>query len=284
MDPSGDALALDGTIPPSDRIKVQDIMIIADVTVPLKNWRLIHLLGVSNLRARYARSRLGQAWLTISLLIQILSTGLVWSILWHMPVREFLPYMGVSQIIYQFLVMVIQDASSLFINDKRLYINQRLPFLTSVFSNIYKSTIIFAHNLPILAIFVFFYPGHMHVLTLLLMLCLLPILLVFMVASSYVIASICTRYRDLIQVVTSLMNISFLLTPIMWKLSYVPEHLRGYLFINPFTAFLEVFRNPLLGMDINAWAFYSIAFWTSSALLMMIYLHRRFENRIIYWV
>jgi lipopolysaccharide transport system permease protein len=263
---------------------VPDLMMIADVTIPLKNWRLIHLLGVSNLRSRYARSSLGQAWLTISLLIQLLSTGLVWSVLWHMPVREFLPYMAVSQIIYQFLAMVIQDATSLFISDKRLYINQRLSFFTSIFSNVYKSAIVFAHNLTIIGLFVFFYPGHTNTWMLFLMLGFLPILLVFLVASSYVIASICTRYRDLIQVVMSLMNISFLLTPIMWKLTYVPEHLRGYLFINPFTAFLEVFRNPLLGIDINVWAYYSIGFWTTLALLMMVYLHRRFENRIIYWV
>ena len=138
-------------------------MILKDLVKTLQNWRLIHLLGISNLRSRYARSKLGQYWLTVSLFIQIITTGIVWSILWHLPFRKFLPYVAVGQTIYQFFFTTIQDSSTLFVNDSRLYINQHLPFFTSTISNLYKNCIIFLHNFPIIIIMVIISPTVTHI-------------------------------------------------------------------------------------------------------------------------
>src|SRR5262245_10656665 len=59
------------------------------------NWRVWHLLGVRELRHRYARSKLGQLWLTLSTAIMIGALGSVWSLLWHQPVRELMPFFGI---------------------------------------------------------------------------------------------------------------------------------------------------------------------------------------------
>ena len=257
-------------------------MMLHDFKTSLKNWRLIHLLGVSNLRTRYARSKLGQYWLTVSLFIQILMTGMVWSVLWHMPLRDFLPYVAIGQTIYQFFFTTIQDSSHLFINDHRLYINQRLPFITSTLSNVYKNCIIFAHNMPII-ILMLFWSTKAHHLTCN-MLLIIPLALIFLKCSSYIIASICTRYRDLQQVITSLLTISFLITPIMWKLSYIPEHLQKYFFLNPFTGFLEALRNPLLDLPVSPIAYNAILTWTLLSIISMLYMYHRFEKRIILWI
>jgi ABC-type polysaccharide/polyol phosphate export permease len=37
---------------------------LADLLTGLRYWRVWHLLGISDLRHHYARSRLGQLWLT----------------------------------------------------------------------------------------------------------------------------------------------------------------------------------------------------------------------------
>lgn len=257
-------------------------MLTNDLMASFRNWRLIHLLGVSNLRSRYYRSKLGQIWLSISLLIQIGATGVVWSVLWHLPIREFLPYLAVSQTIYQFFVLTIQDATNIFTTDSRLYINQKLPFSTSILSSLYKNIIIFLHNLPIIIVVLLWAnkPFNINFGVF----AVLPFVVIFLTCSSYAIACVCTRYRDVIQIVTSLLNISFLVTPIVWKLSYVPEYLRSYFFLNPLTCFLEVIRNPLLGMSIDYLAYLSIAIWTFFSLLVMTYLYNRFEKRIIFWI
>ena len=257
-------------------------MMLHDISTSLKNWRLIHLLGISNLRTRYARSKLGQYWLTISLFIQIMMTGIVWSVLWKMSLSEFLPYVAIGQTIYQFFFSTIQDSTGLFVADSRLYINQRLPFLTSTFSNIYKNMIIFAHNLPIIIIMLLWSTAEHHLNYA--MLLILPMILIFLICSSYVIASICTRYRDCQQIIASLLTISFLVTPIMWKLSYIPEHLQQYFFLNPFTGFLEALRNPLLNLPVAPVAYNAIIAWTTTSMITMFYMYHRFEKRIILWI
>lgn len=253
-----------------------------DFSTTTRNWRLLHLLGISSLRNRYSRSKLGQTWLTISLFIQILATGIVWSILWHMPIREFLPYVAIGQTIYQFFFLTIQDSTGIFVNDSRLYVNQRLPFMTSVLANLYKNLIIFGHNVPIIIFSIIF--SEIPMSSLWDVLISIPLSLLFLVCISYVLACVCVRYRDIIYIMSTLLNISFLVTPILWKLSYVPKQFRNYFFLNPLTSFLEIIRNPLLGLPVNSIAYVSLLSWSVIALLLMIYMHQRFEKKIILWV
>ncbi len=254
-----------------------------DFKTTFKNWRLIHLLGVSNLRSRYSRSKLGQIWLTLSLFIQIASSAIVWSILWHFSLKEFIPYVAIGQTVYQFFFMTIQDATGIFVNDARLYINQSLPFLTSVLSSLYKNIIIFLHNVPIILIALFV--SNKSIYWSINILLIIPVALLFLISVSYFLACICTRYRDVTQVISSLLNISFLVTPILWKIDSIPEHLRGYFYINPLASFLEIIRNPLLGNpDVNPMAYTSLILWTMMSILFMFGMYHRFNKRIILWV
>ncbi|MFT4059841.1 MAG: ABC transporter permease [Legionella sp.] len=231
---------------------------------------------------RYGRSKLGQGWLTVSLFIQIMSTGIVWSLLWQAPLAEFLPYLAIGQTIYQFFSTVILDSTGIFVNDSRLYINQYLPFLTSTMSSIYRNIVIFLHNIPIIFIVLLWFHMPIH-FSLNALLCL-PLVFLFLISSSYVIACVCTRYRDLVQIVQSLMSITFLITPIVWQMSSIPEVFRPYFFINPFTAFLEIYRNSLLGVPINSLAYLSIELWTLLLICLMIYTHQKYEKKIVFWI
>src|SRR5215471_160937 len=94
----------------------------------IRYWRISHLLGVRELRHRYARSKLGQLWLTLSTAIMIGALGAVWSLLWHQPVKELLPYFGTSLIIWTFLSQVLIECTTVFVNQSHLYRNQKMNF------------------------------------------------------------------------------------------------------------------------------------------------------------
>ena len=49
----------------------------------LHHWRVWHLLGLNDLRHRYARSTFGQFWLTLSTAVMIGVMAIVWSLLWN---------------------------------------------------------------------------------------------------------------------------------------------------------------------------------------------------------
>src|SRR5262249_31045184 len=69
----------------------------------IRHWRVSHLIGVRDLRHRYARSKLGQLWLTLSTGVMIAMLTAVWSLLWNQPIHELMPFIGVSLVIWNYL-------------------------------------------------------------------------------------------------------------------------------------------------------------------------------------
>ena len=55
------------------------------------------------------------------------------------------------------------------------------------------------------------------------------------------------RFRDIPQIVASVMQIAFFMTPIIWKPELLGHTAARLLPLNPFFAFLEIVRAPLLG-------------------------------------
>src|SRR5215470_14923416 len=87
---------------------------IADLLKGIDNWRLSHLMGLGEIRRRYARSRIGQFWLTISTGIMVASLGLVWSTLWNMPVEDLLPFVAISLIVWTMITGTLGEAATVF--------------------------------------------------------------------------------------------------------------------------------------------------------------------------
>ena len=256
---------------------------LTDLTFTLRNWRLIHLLGISSLRARYARSRFGQTWLSITTFIQILCTGLVWSLIWKMEIDEYLPYVGVGHIIYLFFSQSVNDSTGVFVADARLYLNDKLPFMTSITAHLYRNIVMFLHNIPTVILLVMWSSHAKFTLNINLLYGIFFSCL-FIFFASYFFAVVCTRFRDLIQLVGLLFQLIFLVTPIMWKITFLPDYAQSYVFINPFASILELIRNPIIGLGVNQLALVSIISWTI-VFSVLSYLSYRFMNKnIIFWI
>jgi lipopolysaccharide transport system permease protein len=254
-----------------------------DIFFLFKRWRIIHLIGISRLRERFARSKFGQAWLTISNFGLILVTGIVWSLIWKMEIDEYLPYVGVGHVIYLFISQTLNESSGIFIADARYYLNERTPFFLSIFSHIYRSSIIFLHNLPIIIILVVWSKAANFDVNIYFFLTFF-LLVVFLIFWCYVIAALCVRFRDLIQLFGLLFQLLFLITPVMWKLTFVPEKYRFYFLINPLASFLEIMRNNLIGISVNSYAYITIAVWTLIGILLASIIYKYFDKKIIFWI
>ena len=61
----------------------------ADLARGFGRWRLWLMLGVGDIRQRYQRSRVGQFWITISMLVTIVALGGVYGLLFRMSLREY---------------------------------------------------------------------------------------------------------------------------------------------------------------------------------------------------
>ncbi|MFW8645995.1 ABC transporter permease [Rhizobium beringeri] len=101
-----------------------------------------------------------------------------------------------------------------------------------------------------------------------------------------ILAILCTRYRDLTQIIQNIMQVCLYLTPVMWEPSRLPDDTKSMLMLNlnPFYHLLSVVRDPLLGNPgtlINWCVVVAMAVvgWTLALLFL-----NRYRSRITYWL
>jgi homopolymeric O-antigen transport system permease protein len=247
------------------------------------HWRVCHLLGIQQLRHRYARSRLGQMWLTLSTAVMICAMGVVWSLLWNQPLQELMPFFGIGVIIWNFMTQVLTECTSIFVTHGSFYRNQKMNFSASVYSVIYNNTMMLAYNLIVVVVLIiaFGVPINWYLLQ------LVPALVltwITMAWSGYIIAMACVRYRDIIQVINSWLVVLFFLTPVLWKPDFLPSQYHFIIDYNPLAQFLSLLRNPFLGEPVNSYTWLSTSAITFGGGLLALPVIGRYYQRIIYWM
>ena len=254
-----------------------------DISQGLAKWQLAWLLGIGDIKQRYARSRLGQFWITLSMLIFIVAIGIVYSFLFHQEIKTFLPYVACNYVVWSWISSSILESSTVFVHAQNYIKQTPIPRSVFVLRTLIRNFINFLHN--ILIIFLVF-------------LCMLypvtwPIFLavpgfMFIIACGFFsclsIGVICTRFRDLPQIVQSVMQILMFLTPVMWPTTSLSKEAQAIVEYNPLAALMHVVSEPLQGIVPSLWD-YSLA---SLTLLFCMFtgwgIFARFRARIVYWL
>jgi lipopolysaccharide transport system permease protein len=256
---------------------------LAEILDGARHWRVWHLIGSRDLRHRYVRSVLGQFWVVLSTALMIGAMSAVWSLLWDQPLEVLAPFIGTGLVIWNYISQVVLDCTSIFIVHNNLYRNQHMNFSVSIYSVIYKNTMLFAHSLLIVValIVLFRIPVNAYDLQ------IIPGLLltwITMLWAGYVVAMICVRYRDIIQLIDSWMFVLFLITPVLWKPNFLGPEYHYLIDWNPFALYLELLRNPMLGEPVRAFTWISAAIIALGGALVAAPFIGRYERRVIYWM
>jgi lipopolysaccharide transport system permease protein len=247
------------------------------------HWRISHLIGVRDLRHRYARSKLGQVWLMVSTGVMIGALSVVWSLLWRQPIHELMPFIGVGLIIWNYLSQVLLDSTSIFIVQGHLYRNQRMNFSVLIYSVIYKNTIMLAHSLIVIVVLIVALDVPVN-LNLLQLVPAFGLAWIGMIWLGYIVAMICVRFRDVIQVIGTWLTVLFYITPVMWKPEFLPREYHLIIELNPFAQFLEILRNPLLGQPVSSYAWLCTTIVALGGGVMALAVIGRYQRRIIFWI
>lgn len=256
---------------------------IADFISGATEWRIWYLMATTEIKMRYKRSKLGQFWITGSNAINVLALGIIWSYLFKMEVQDYMPYVAVNFFLWTLLSSVITEGCQMFITGAR-YI-QQLPLKKSSFAymNVFRNVLVFSHNLIVLAfVFLFFrVPIGSGIFAALLGFALLIINAVWV---SLLTGMICARFRDFANIITSLLQIVFYVTPVMWKLESMPPKIVLLSSFNPVNIFMTIVRDGLFNRAPNFeyWAsalLITVIGWSVTMLAFMTY-----RKRIVFWV
>jgi len=256
-----------------------------DIREGAKLWRLSWALGLADIRLRYRGSLLGPFWLTLSSAVMIGSMGFLYAHLFHTEIHNYLPYLTVSILFWNYLNMLISDGCVCFTQNDSLVRGTRTPFTVHAARNVIRNTIILAHHIVVIVAVFFIMDVHLSLYSMWAFAGLL-LWLVDAFAISLLFGAFCARFRDVPQIIASVMQIAFFITPIMWYAKLLENHPQGDLLIrfNPFFYLMEIVRAPLLGTPITFHAA-AKALMVSGAIIVVSALgFARSRGRIAYWV
>lgn len=255
-----------------------------DITGAINRYALVGMLGWLDVRQRYKRSALGPFWLTISMAVMIGTIGLVFGHIFSVSITEFLPFLAIGVIVWSFISTVVTEGCIAFISAEGIIKQLPIPLFVHIARVIWRNTLIFAHNIlifPLVLMAVGKPLGWVALLS-------IPGLFFVVLNATWValiLGIICARYRDLPQIVSSILQVAFYLTPIMWMPGLLPNKASLYLLdLNPLFHLLEIVRSPLTGQLPTATNWIVTLALALVGWLLALKIYGRFKRRIAYWL
>lgn len=257
-----------------------------------RGWRQHELwlqLGWQDIKQRYRRSTLGPLWITVATGVMALALGLLYSMLFQISIREFLPHVTVGFIVWGFISGCIKEGANVFIENEGLI--KQLPSALSVhvYRLVWRQLLFLAHNMVIwvLLVAIFRIPLGWSVLWAIPALALLVVNGVWVTMLFGIVA---TRFRDVAPLLESLIQLLFYVTPIVWTTTTLKEQggevaQRARIAeLNPLYHYLEIVRAPLIGKELDAYHWGIVAACTAVGLLLALLAMRQWRFRVPYWV
>lgn len=255
-----------------------------DVREGVKNVRLPLLLAKAEIKRRYRRSTLGPFWITISTAVTITTIGFIFGKIFKSPLSEFLPFIAAGLILWNFISSTINDSCAVFVQSEAAIKQLPLPLFTYVEQLVIRNFYIFGHNVVIFPI-VCLVTGRAIGFNCLLAIPGILLVLLNLLWVSLSLGIVCARYRDLTQIVQSILQILFYVTPIIWMPDQVSARVAStFIELNPVYHILSIVRTPLLN---NQPSMLNWFVSTSVAVLgwfFTIFLFNRYKKRIAYWL
>lgn len=249
------------------------------------NIRLALMLGYQDLRQAYRRSAIGPFWLTLGMAVQIASMGFVFGLIFKNEITEYLPFLAVSIIVWNFMTTTINEGCFAFIASEGIIKQIALPFSTFVVRVVWRNLLIAGHNAVIipLVLLIFLLTPSWSLIALVPGAALLVANLGWIV---WITAFISSRYRDTPQIISSVLTVAFFVTPIMWNPELMEDNALTHLFLglNPFYHLLQIVRLPILGSwpTLENWGLAILSALAGSILVFLI--DKKYKNRIAFWV
>src|SRR6478735_4889964 len=90
------------------------LLAIRDIRDGILLWPLWGRLGWNDILQRYRRSLLGPFWLTASMAIMVVSLGVLYAKLFKTEIQDFLPFLCVGSLVWNYISSVLGEAGTLF--------------------------------------------------------------------------------------------------------------------------------------------------------------------------
>jgi ABC-type polysaccharide/polyol phosphate export permease len=256
----------------------------ADLLGGLRRTELWGRLGWLDVRRRYRRTRIGPFWNSITLAVYVLSVGTVGAAIWHQDIYEYLPFLVSGMIVWTLVSTIITESCSVFIAGQSLFRNIRFEYSILAYALVWRNFLVLLHNFAVYFLVVVVLKPSLLGPTALLALPGLALVLLNGVWVSLLFGIVCLRFRDVPPVVSSILQIAMLITPLFWPADTLSGVKRlVFVELNPLYHVLDVVRAPLVGRLPDPVSYVVMIVMTIAGWWLTYTVFKRFRKRIAYW-
>lgn len=253
-----------------------------DLAAALGMWRIWLFLGWRDFRYQTNRTLLGLLWPIIGLALTVGALGYVYGALLSWPANTGYPYIAAGFVCWFFISGCVQGGLNIFIANAGLLKERPLPVSFSIFR--YTARMFFEFVIKFIVFFgaaalVKLQPNFN-------MLLVVPGLIIYFLNGLWInllfgIAG--ARFRDLQELFSPLMLIAFLSTPVLWPKSAMGD--RAFITqYNPFSQFIDVIREPLLGFPIPTSALIFTCTFLLVGWIVTFIVFSKCRSKLVFWL
>lgn len=256
---------------------------LGDIAGGTARWWIWSSMAWEDIRLRYRGSILGPFWLTLSMAVMIATLGLVYSTIFKARIHTYLPFLTLGLLLWTFISAILTEGCNCFIGAEGIIRQVRMPFTIHVLRILYRNLIVLGHNAVVYLVVALLFAVPVGARALL----ALPGLALQIANGMWVcllLGMLSARFRDIVPIVASLIQIVFFTTPILWLPNSLNGHYQWIVDFNPIYAMVEIVRAPLLGEPVPAslWGLalaVTVLGWAATLSAFA-----RFRARIPFWV
>ncbi len=239
-------------------------------------------LAWHDVTSRYRGSILGPFWITLSMGLMVLGIGVVYANLFGIALHDFLPLVALGIVFFGTISGTVTEGCDTFVHAAGMLSQTSLPMFTFVWRTIFRNIINLGHHL-VIVVGVLIYYGYWRVAN-------VPVAaigLVFLVLNAGWISMLAgiasARFRDIPQIVQSVMQFAIFVTPVFWPVNRLGKHL-FVLQMNPFFHMLEAVREPLMGGSVAPHTYLYLALMAAVGWGVTFAIFAQIRRRIVHYL
>ena len=255
-----------------------------DICVITQKRRIWYYLSISDVKSRFRRSKFGLAWLVFQQLAFSLGAGLIWATVFGLKPSEFIPFLTVGFAIWGFISGIAMEGCMTFIVAGGYLKQMPLPQQIFIARTMFTQFLYFSVGL-LTAILILVLFGSFQLMNVLLSFPGLVILFGYGYFTTNLFSYLGVRYRDLAHALSSLFNLLFVVTPVIYPSEVlISKGLHIVVFGNPFASLIEIIRLPLVDGELPYIGHYMVALcfvFLISVLSSLV--SSKWERMVAYW-
>lgn len=239
------------------------------------------ILAKAQMKARYRKTFAGFLWVILNPLLTYGVHAIIFIHILKIEMQNYFLFLLSGLIPWIFITSTLNMTTNLFVVSRDLLLSFRINPLTLLLSQIMDNLINFVAAFVILFCgLTLFTDVHFNLFGMLLGPVAVLLMLVSVFVVSFLMATIQVFYRDMAYINTFLTGLMYLLTPIFYPKSLIPEQFRLLTHFNPYFAVIEPFQICFWSFSWEAWslAFARAVMWLAVWSTATLFIWRRSQN------